>query len=318
MLTIVNESASGQDDAPKLIRLRYCLGDWCILRLSFAAICQSAPFDPTAPEQPISNPLSVHPDSVCTIFNHKTTGPLPRLSRVVGGFRYVRNQTECHYVPITGTFDQYLAGFSAKGRSTLKRKVRKLDEMAAGGLEFRVYSKSSEVAEYLRLARQVAVKTYQEKLFGGAIPDTEEFRARVLDLACGDRVRGYILFVNGRPISYLYLPITNRVVDYGYLGYDPAFTGWSPGTVLLYFAIRQLFEEESFQYLSFGYGKNQAKETFGRASFLRADLYFFPLRPQYLLAVWAHAGLDSFSSVLGRALEFLGIRRAIRRILRSI
>ena len=307
------------ESGPKAIHLRYCLGDWCIFRKSFPALCQSPPFDPAAaPEEPIVNPLIVHSRHVSAIFNYRISSFLPRLSRVAGGIRYVRNQMDSFYIPITGSFDGYLSGFSTKSRSTLKRKVRKLEEMAAGNLEFRMFSRSSEMPEYLHLARQVAVKTYQEKLFDGAIPETDEFMAQVLELASADRVRGYILLLNGKPLSYLYLPVIDRVADYGYLGYDPEFATWSPGIVLLFFAIRQLFEQGSLQYLNFGYGKGQVKETFGRSSFLRADLYFFPFRPKYVLAVYGHAALDSLSSGLGRALEVVGLRRVIRRILRSM
>jgi len=183
-------------------------------------------------------------------------------------------------------------------------------------MECRLYSTPDSLVEFHALARQVAVKTYQERLFDGAIPATPEFAERMHALAEQDHLRGFILFVKGRPISYLYLPIYNDTLSYGYLGYDPDFADWSPGTVLLYLALEKVFSEVGFRYFDFTQGMGQTKELFGRASFQQADIYFFRWSLRNAIAVYGHAAMDWCSSSIGRMLDIVGLRRWLRKLLR--
>jgi CelD/BcsL family acetyltransferase involved in cellulose biosynthesis len=171
--------------------------------------------------------------------------------------------------------------------------------------------------EYHKLARNIALKTYQEKLFEGGIPQDKKFRAQMQDLAHRDEVRGYILFAGETPVSYLYLPIADKILTYEYLGYDPAYSGSSPGTVLLYLALDSLFQEGSYRYFDFGYGENQTKQVFSTANFLRADIYFFPRTVANYLTIYGHAGFDSFSAGFGKIFERLHLKQRIKMAMRS-
>ncbi len=221
-----------------------------------------------------------------------------------------------YYIDLRGTFAEYLNGFSSKTRSTLNRKVRKLAAMEGGNMQCVAFRGTAEADEFHRLARQVAVKTYQEKLFDGAIPASPEFVMKLRELAAADRFRGFILLLKGEPAAYLYLPVQDDVLIYGYLGYDPAYSDWSPGTVLLFMALEHLFAEGRFRYFDFTYGESQTKRLFGRNSFLRADFYLFRWGPRNVAAVFLHILMDRGSSVLGRCLDAWGIRSAVRQFIR--
>jgi len=172
------------------------------------------------------------------------------------------------------------------------------------------------MAEYHKLARPVAVKTYQERLFNGALPAGEDFRDELPKLAAADGVRGYLLFSNGLPVAYLHLPIHNGIVEYAYLGYDPAYAAVSPGSVLLYSALGDLFSEQRFSYFDFSYGAGQTKEVFSTAKYLRADVFCFTHSFKHYIATYGHMALDSTSSILGRTLERIHLHAAVKRMLR--
>jgi CelD/BcsL family acetyltransferase involved in cellulose biosynthesis len=298
------------------IEFRYCLSDLCLFRVGFSASQQPLPFDPKA--EPLKLPPSPpeFPDGVDVVVCSGVLLPhlLPPFHRDKSGICYIRNQTSNYYIDLSGTFDDYLKEFSSKTRSTLLRKVRNI----SGTMECRCFRTPDDAVDFHKLAREVAVKTYQEKLFDGAIPASDEFVAKMRALAERDCFRGYTLSSNGRPVSYLYLPIENEVLIYGYLGYDPEYANLSVGTVLLYMALDQLFAERRFRYFDFTNGEGQNKRLFGRASFLRGDVYFFRWGLRNALAVYGHFLMDRLSGALGQTLDVLGLRQRIRKLLRRM
>jgi hypothetical protein len=309
------------NQAPRCeIELRYSLGDLCLFRLRFRALVSPQPFDPAA--RPLSS-LSENPEipqdkPVILYGNRLIAERLPAVRTTPTTIRYIRNQRLTHYIDLRSSFQDYLKEFSAKRRGNIQREVRKLAAVAEGTMQCREFRSVESMGEYHLLARQVAAKTYQEKLFGGAIPGTQEFLEILRVRARRDAIRGYLLIVKGQPISYICLPIDDGVVDYQYLGYDPNYAEWSPGTVLLYLALERLFAEGTFRYFNLSYGEGQMKKVFGRATFLQADVYFFRRTAWNTLAVYGHAAIDRFSSRMGRLLERLGLRKRMRKLLRRL
>ena len=299
--------------------LRYCLGDLRLFRVRFRACIVHQPFDPAAASRSLPSTPEIPKDVNLLVYaGRHIAEKLPIIRATRRAICYIRNQSENHYIDLAGTFEEYLKGFSSKTRSTLQRKLRKITDMADHTLECRAYRAPASVDEFHRLGRQVAVKTYQEKLFGGALPASEEFVRRARSLAQDDHLRGFILLIKGEPVAYLYLPVEDGALVYGYLGYDPDYASWSPGTVLLYLALEQLFAEQRFRYFNFTYGEGQVKELFGRATFLQADICFFRWTLRNALAVYGHTAMDGCSSKIGRTLEMLGLRQRIRKLLRRV
>lgn len=194
--------------------------------------------------------------------------------------------------------------------------MRKITAFADGTLECRAFRTPDDADEFHRLSRRIAVKTYQEKMFDGAIPASSEFVERMRALAEQNCLRGFVLMIKGEPVSYLYLPVSDGTLVYGYLGYDPAYATWSPGTVLFYLALERIFAEKQFYYLNFTHGEGQTKELFGRAHFLQADVHFFRWTLRNALTVFGHVAMDWCSSRIGQILETLGLRKAMRKRLR--
>jgi CelD/BcsL family acetyltransferase involved in cellulose biosynthesis len=229
---------------------------------------------------------------------------------------FVRQRYRRSYAALDGGFEAWLAGLSAKSRSTLRRKVRRLAERSGGALDLRLYRAPAELDEFHRHARAVSATTYQERLLDAGLPSDAESLVRMRSLAERDLMRGWVLFVDGRPASYLYAPAEGDTLLYSHLGYDPAFAELSPGTVLQFEAMRQLMEEGRFALFDFTEGEGQHKLQFGTGSVECVDLLL--LRRGAANWLVGHL-LDSFDRAVAaakRAVRGTGLERMARRVRR--
>jgi CelD/BcsL family acetyltransferase involved in cellulose biosynthesis len=300
----------------KKLQLRFCLSDFSLFTMSFGGLAQRCA-DGVSRIPHIERGSFPPGVDVISINDCPIAGPMPRLQFGDAFIRYTINQCFQYSIDMRGTFQEYLATLSSKTRSTLKRKVKKFAEAGEGVLDCRLYTTAEEMPEFHHLARTVAVETYQEKLFEGAIPAGEAFCSRMVELAAQDRVRAYVMFLGGEPVSYLYLPVEEDILEYSYLGYKPSVSEHSPGTVLLYLALEKLFSEQRFRKFDFSYGLSQTKEVFCTDKNLRADIHYFRKAPKNMAGVLGHAAIDSVSVACGRMAERMGLRKRIRKLLRS-
>jgi len=128
--------------------------------------------------------------------------------------------------------------------------------------------------------------------------------------------RGWILFLDGAPIAYLYSPIRDGAVIYEYLGYDPAHRDLSVGTVLQYLVLERLFAEGGFSVFDFTEGGGQHKEMFATGSVEVADLYFFRRNLAAAAIVGGHVAAAEVTRTAIATLDRLQARDRLRRWLR--
>ncbi len=171
-----------------------------------------------------------------------------------------------HYIDMSGSFDDYMGRFSSKTRSTLRRKHRKLVKDIGGEVEFREYRTPEEMDIFRDLALPLSRRTYQAKSLDAGLPEDDASHAARRELAAEDNVRAYLLCADGKPVSYLYLPIDGATISYAFLGYDPDHARLSPGTVLQLEALDRLFAEERYRYFDFTEGEGAHKAMFGTDS----------------------------------------------------
>lgn len=229
----------------------------------------------------------------------------PRLADLPGLRPFVRQSYPRSYADLQIGFDAYMARFSGKSRSTLRRKTRRLAERCGGTLDVRAYRTESEIDAFHAAARCVSRRTYQERLLDSGLPDGEAAIGLMRSLARADRVRAWLLFIGDRPTAYLYAPAEGKNLVYAHLGYDPDFADWSPGTVLQLHAMRELMEEGRFFLFDFTEGDGQHKRLFATDSIPCTD--FLLLRPTVSNLALGH-GLGAFDGLVSAAKT--GLRRA--------
>lgn len=244
-------------------------------------------------------------------------GKQQAVSKRNGYLCYVSSQYPHYYIDMRKlSFSEYRSKFSSKTRSTLNRKVRKYAEHCGGNISWKVYKTPGEMLEFFRLARAVSKITYQERLLDEGLPDSEEFRHEMERLAQQDQVRGFILFYQNKPVSYLYCPVKNGVLIYAFLGYDPGFMNFSVGTVLQWLALEHLFEERIFHFFDFTEGQSEHKKLFATHDVQCANVFFLRANIRNSLLLHSQRTVDHISNVIGAKLDQLGLKTKVKKIMR--
>lgn len=246
------------------------------------------------------------------VINSLPEALLPAVAMRAEGLRpFVRQRYSRYHADLSGRFDAYLAHFSSKSRATLLRKTRRFAERSGGAIDIRAYRTPAEFETFFDHARTVSRKSYQERLLDAGLPDDRE---SILALAASDNVRAYLLFLDGEPVSYLYLPAEGDMLIYAYLGFDPALADLSPGAVLQFEAMRLLMEEGRFARLDFTEGEGQHKRLFSTGGVACLDLLL--LRPS-LMNLACVSALDGFDRTVA-AVKSLTDKPALRPLTKAL
>jgi CelD/BcsL family acetyltransferase involved in cellulose biosynthesis len=300
--------------------LSYRIGEITLFRKQFRSLTLREHFfdltdDPAEPRPPFDR-LGTDVDVIVTR-SHPIREALAGVTAGDGILRYVVARYTRFHTDLSGDLEKYLAKFSAKSRSTLRRKVRRFAELG-DGCEMRDYKRPDEMEEFQRQARKVSVLTYQEKLLDAGMPSGPEFLVELTRMAATDSVRAYVLFLHGIPIAYLCCPATNGILLYKYLGYDPKHGELSPGTVLQYLVFESLFNEKRFRAFDFTEGQGEHKRFFGTQSTLCADICYFRASPSARFWVGLHRAFDRVSVATAAVLDKMGLKAHLKRFLRRL
>ncbi len=227
-----------------------------------------------------------------------------------GLLRMVRQRYLRYHADLAIGTEAWLASLSGSARSGLRRKAKKLAAVSGGRLDIRAYRTPAEVAVFHPLARAVSATTYQERLLGSGLPDDA---AHFALLAGQDRLRAWLLFVDGAPVAYLCCSAEGDSLRYDHVGHDPAHNDLSPGAVLQLEAMRTMFGDR-FARFDFTEGEGQHKRQFATAGTACVDLLL--LRPT--LANHALiAALGAFDGAMARA-KRAAAHAALRRLAKLV
>ena len=300
------------------VRLKFQLGDIVLATAALSLFRRSARLD----ERPLDLDDTPEPPERLggadgyVVWSHPIAKKIPILRVRRDVILYAPQQYRRFFVDLSGGFERYMTTFSGKTRSGLRRKLRKFAEASGGTITWKQYRTPDQMATFLSLAKTISVKTYQERLLGIGLPTDPTFIASACAMSKEDRIRAYLLFLNGQPIAYLYCPVNERVVSYDRLGYDPAYASLSPGTVLQMLALEALFGEQ-FNLFDFTEGEGQHKEVFSTGSRLCGDFYVVRRRLAPLSIVALHHGMNRASAAAGATLDHLHLKSRLRRRIRG-
>jgi CelD/BcsL family acetyltransferase involved in cellulose biosynthesis len=270
--------------------------------------------DPAEPRAPIDQqPAEVRASLVSS---HPVEKRLPRVSFVGDCIRYAPRQYKRFYLDLSGTFEGYIKQRSPNRRNQLRRTLRAFAAASGGQIEWREFRQPAEMAEYHRLAREVSAKTYQEKLVDAGLPDGAAFLDGISEMAKSDAIRGYILFLHGKPVAYNHCPVEGDAIIYERTGYDPEYQHMRPGLTLLFLVIERLLSDGDFSRFDFGRGEYPYKETFSTGSVLCADIYHFRRTPANFALVLCHTAIDATSSAIARLLDRFHLKDHLKKMVR--
>lgn len=234
-------------------------------------------------------------------------------NHVIGGRQdYLR-----HYIDMAGSYEDYLARFSGKTRSTLRRKVKKLAREIGDQYLVTEHRTPQEIERFIDAAIPLSAKTYQARLLDAGLPDTPQARAAMLEQAEADRMRAFLLHGPSGPIAYLSLPVSGKTLIYAHLGYDPDWARLSPGTVLQMEALERLFSEGRYRYFDFTEGEGAHKSMFGTDSVACCSFVLLEATMSNRALLGARSGFDSVVAQARGLADRTGVLARLRTALRT-
>ena len=232
---------------------------------------------------------------------------------VMGG----RQDYRRFYIEMTGSYDGYLARFSGKTRSTLRRKQRKLEKEAGKGFAITEHRTPREIESFLDLALPLSAQTYQARLLDAGLPQDAASRKAMLERAEAGTMRCFLLHADGQAIAYLSLPVEGETLVYAHLGYHPEWSRLSPGTVLQMEALERLFAEERYRYFDFTEGEGGHKALFGTDSVACASFLLLKRDVANRVLLGSLAAFDSSVAAARSLAEKSGALARARKLLRA-
>lgn len=229
---------------------------------------------------------------------------------------YSPRKEQHYFVDIVGTFEDYLKRRSVKSRQNLRRSVNRFLDSNAEALV--IAAAPEEMEGFHQQAVAISRKTYQQRLLGAGLPDTPEFLNYLKDKASKGGVLGYILRYQGTPIAFALCLSRGDKLVYEIIGYLPEHSERSPGTVLLYLILQDLFSHGKFPLLDFGPGQAFYKESFATGQTEYAESYLLHDTWGNFFRLALHWRIEQFSSAVGAILERFGVKKRIRLAIRSI
>lgn len=221
-----------------------------------------------------------------------------------------------HYIAMEGSFADYMAQFSGKTRSTLRRKAKKLAE-EAGGYSVSEHRTPAEIEAFRAAALPLSARTYQARLLNAGLPEDAASRRAMLEAAEAGWMRAFLLHASGQPIAYLSLPVTGATLVYAHLGYDPDHARLSPGTVLQMEALERLFAEQRFRWFDFTEGDGAHKALFGTHSIACSSVMLLESTLANRTLLGARSGFDASVAQAKALAERSGALGKVRALLRA-
>ena len=304
---------------PVRVRFKFLLGELVLgeWRPAFMPVVQSD--SEKFPDWPELGALPVsHLPADAAGYQLRRT-PIARFPRGVsrqGPWLCYSPREEClYFVNMKGTFDEYLKLRSPKSRQNLKRSVKRFVE---GNPEaFQVYTLPEAMDAFHREAVSISSQTYQALMLNAGLPDTPQFLRAMQDRASRAEARGYLLRVRGKPIAFAWCTAKGDCMSYQLIGYLPEHADLSPGTVLLYLILQDLFLLEKYRMLDFGSGSAFYKEAFATDKLKFADSYLLRPTLEHRWKLWALWKTECFSASVGIALDRMGLKKKIRQWMRK-
>jgi CelD/BcsL family acetyltransferase involved in cellulose biosynthesis len=199
--------------------------------------------------------------------------------------------------------EEYFSKMSSKSRGNLRKRVKQLTARGDGMLELVRVEAEDQTGEFLREAAAVSRKTWQHRVLGARVSDAEEERAEFTAVARRGLLRSYTLRCGGEPCAFVVGHQYGGVYHYNELGYDPAYADFSPGTVLLYLLIQDLFAHRPPRILNFGVGDADYKRRFGNVQMEDSSVLVFRRSLRGQLLTTGHSGFRAFVKVARRVMR---------------
>ena len=213
-----------------------------------------------------------------------------------------------HCIRMPASFPEYLQQFSRKERQNMVRETNQLRAAGRGALELTRVTQSKDVPEFLANATRIAACSWQKILLGRPVNEPGARLEFLTGMAESNMLRAYCLHCGGAPCSYVIGFQINGVFHFHETAYDENWKAKnSPGKVLVYLLLQDLFAEERPTTVFFGYMDAWYKRYFGNSGGEEEELLLLRNSPSNRLKSSAHDFYRGLGSRTRRLRVFLGL-----------
>lgn len=222
-------------------------------------------------------------------------------------------------IALAQSYDGYLRELSSRTRSDLKRTRRRFVEAVSGDYNVRCFRLTEDVPQFLEDAAEVSSKTYQFKLLGAGLRNTEELSRRYRTAAELGWLRCYILYIGEQPAAFQVGLLHRGVFHAQEIGYDPEFAKLQVGIFLHTEILQDLCAlEPAVEVFDFGNDDNLHKQRLSTQQRTERYYYLFPRGLRGWLSCNSIQATNALSSRLGRLAERAGFLRQLRGWIRKV
>lgn len=179
----------------------------------------------------------------------------------------VAGPRELHTVVFKDSFDDYLKIFSKKERYNLKRQCRLAVESVGGELKLIPVVAPEEIDFFVASAKEILLNSWKLQGEESEIIFSEKRCLEYLALAKIGLLRSYILVGQGEPWAFVLGYQWQGVFHYANIAYNINKSKYSPGIVLFYMMLEDLYKNNKPNVLNFGIGESPYKRRFGTDKF---------------------------------------------------
>jgi hypothetical protein len=213
--------------------------------------------------------------------------------------------------------EDYLKAMKRKVRYNIKRNVKQFSEAFEGNIQLKVYEHENNVEELLEKVNIIFKKSWQSNVMGyyqrnsQTQIDNKKFQAR------NNWLKSYILECNHIPVAFVIGSQLNGYYDYEETGFDPEYASFSPGSVMTYLLIEDLFNRNKPDILTFGFGENVYKKIFGNHFFTAYNIVSCHKSSKVNLLLTIQNYLNKTYSLISRVLVKSKLDQHIRKIMKK-
>ncbi len=208
---------------------------------------------------------------------------------------------------------------SPRVRKNQHWQAKKLISSYSGNVRIQCFRERSDLERTVQDVEQVARKTYQRGL-GVGFADTAVMRQRLSLRAEKGCLRAYILYIDDTPCAFWLGTVYDREFHSDFMGYDPAYSKYSPGMYLITKVIEDLSqrggEERDICGIDFGLGDAGYKDILSDVQWQDVSFYLFgvTVRGLAVQAVRIPTALidRAARAMLGQSRLFLKIKKLWR------
>lgn len=158
--------------------------------------------------------------------------------------------------------DAFLGQLGHSQRSKLRRKYSKFLKTFGGRICIRCFRTADELPSAFHDMEAIADNSLKRQL-GFGFFSTPQNREQLLAEAALGWLRVYILYVDGKPISFWKGTLYQSCVQSDHVGFDSAWSTFSPG-IFLFLSVIEDLRDLGVHTIDFGTGSGQFYESFAR------------------------------------------------------